>query len=97
MKKYNNTWNAKKLTINFNHKQWRQDLAFFILQKKFWNRATVTRAKTVIDNSNKKGSKVFEIFDGFGNCIKIQYKNQCEIEYSSDVDLIKQYINLKNY
>lgn len=92
MKKFNNTWNAKKLTINFNHKQWRQDLAAFIQQKKFWNHAAVTKSKSTSNNLFHKESKYFDIFDGKGNSIRIQYKNACEVEFSNDIELINEYL-----
>ena len=75
-KNYNSSWNAKKLTINFNHKQWRQDLAAFIQQKKYWDHASVTRAKSVTNNVFHKGSKSFEIFNGVGSSVTIQYKKK---------------------
>ncbi len=95
-KKYNSTWNAKKLTINFNQKQWRQDLASFIQQKKFWSHAMVTRSKSVTNNVFHKGSRCFEVFDSLGNSINIQYKNQCEIEFSNEIDLINEYISSRS-
>lgn len=95
-KKYNNSWSAKKLTINFNQKQWRQDLASFIQHKKYWNYATVTRSKSVTNNVFHKGSRFFEIFDGLGNSIKVQYKNECEVEFSNEIELIKEYLSSRS-
>ena len=33
---YKNNWVAKKMVVNFNQKQWRQDLASFIVNKLNW-------------------------------------------------------------
>lgn len=95
-KKYNSSWSAKKLTINFNQKQWRQDLAAFIQQKKYWSNVKVTRSKSVTNNVFCKGSRFFEIYDGLGNSINIQYKNQNEIEFSNELDLLNEYINSRS-
>lgn len=94
-KKYNNRWNAKKMTVNFNQKQWRQDLAAFIQRKKYWKYAIVTRSKTVSNNVFDKGSRYFEVYDGFGNNIFVQYKDQCKVEVSNEMDLILEYLDSK--
>lgn len=44
-RKYNRSWIAKKNIIDFNQKQWRQDIGYFISQRKFWYFAMVTRTK----------------------------------------------------
>lgn len=35
MRKHSSSWNAEEMTINFNQKQWRQDLAAFISKKRY--------------------------------------------------------------
>lgn len=81
MKKMKNSWYAQPLTINFNYKQWRQDLAAFIKRKQFWDYAIVSKARSI--NKNKehysKGTKWFEIFDGRGRYVKITFNNKKEI------------------
>ena len=48
------------MVVNFNQKQWRQDIASFIVNKLNWYDARVSRSKK-IDDSN--GTKEFEIFE----------------------------------
>ncbi len=74
--------------VNFNHKQWRQDIGAYIKEKKYWNIAVVSRSKAIDD----KGTKVFEISNNVGNTFKIQYRNQCDIEIADDIDLVNQYL-----
>lgn len=88
MKKYNRNWSVERLTVNFNHKQWRQDIGAFIKEKKNWDIAVVTRSKAVDD----KGSKMFEISNNIGDTFKIQYRNQCDIDLADDIDLVNQYL-----
>ena len=79
MKKYR--WYAQSLNINFNYKEWRQDLAAFVRKKLFWDFAMVSKSRTV-DFKNgfySKGNKWFEIYDSHGNWLKIIYKNQSDI------------------
>lgn len=33
-KRYNSNWDAKRLVVSFNQKQWRQDFAAFVREKK---------------------------------------------------------------
>lgn len=95
LKKYNSNWNAKKLTVNFNQKQWRQDLAAFIREKKYWHQARVTRSRAANNNPFNKGSKIFEIYNGAGGSFYIQYKNNCEIESATDLSLVEEYMKVR--
>lgn len=90
-KKYNYSWNAKKISINFNEKQWRQDLAFFIKEKQFWDITKVTRSKAINSNPLDRGIKSFEVYDQCGHSIKVIYKNEREIVSATDLDLIQKY------
>lgn len=87
MKKYSSTWSAKKLTVNFNHKQWRQDIADYIKEKKSWSSAFVTRSK--IDDDK---TKFFEIFNETGQNFIIKYSKECDVEYSDDDILVNEYL-----
>ena len=91
-KKYSSNWDAQKLTINFNQKQWRQDLAAFIKEKKFWNVTRVTRARVVSDVSSEQGIKYFEVYNLCGSSIRVVYANENEIVSSDEQELVKKYI-----
>lgn len=86
---YQNSWEAKKNIVNFNQKQWRQDLAYFVGLKKQWCNVHVSRTKFV------ENGKKFEIFDYQNNSITIIYQDKNKIISSSDHDLIKEYLNTK--
>ena len=45
MKKYR--WYAQSLKVNFNYKEWRQDLAAFVRRKLFWDFAMVSKSRAV--------------------------------------------------
>ncbi len=94
MKKYNHNWETKPLTLNFNLKQWRQDLGYFIRAKKFWDGTTrITRSKAVGSSSNRfeKGVKQFEIYNAFGGNVIVKYQNCNEILYTNEPELVKNY------
>ncbi len=61
MKKYR--WYAQSLNVNFNYKEWRQDLAAFVRRKLFWDFAMVSKSRVVDLKSGfySKGNKWFEI------------------------------------
>lgn len=92
MKIYNSSWNAKKLEIDFNQKQWRQDLAAFISQKEYWYRTKVSRSKTV-EKKTKYNSSIreFKVFDGCGGNVQIRYTNKNEIIYTTNDELVALY------
>ena len=86
---YQNSWEAKKNIVNFNQKQWRQDLAYFVSLKKQWNDVHVSRTK-LVDNGKK-----FEIFDYHNNSITIIYQDKNKIKSDSSYDLIREYLSAK--
>lgn len=93
MRTYHNIWDAKKLTINFNHKQWRQDFASFVRSKKFWNFVRVSRAKIIEKATDLiPAIKEFEVFDKYGGSFTVRYKNECEIISSTDDNLMNEYL-----
>ena len=97
---YNNNWNAKKLTINFNQKQWRQDLAAYVNEHLYWNgRVRVTRSKAIEKNSSIyfKGRRQFEIFNDSGGRVFVQYENENEIISTSHSDLINNYFKERSF
>ncbi len=92
-KHYNSTWFAEKLKVNFNLKQWRQDLAFFIREKKFWDYDTrVTRARAISNYKNDRGIKSFEVYNTYGGSVKVTYQDNNKIINSTDEELIKKYL-----
>lgn len=97
MKKYSNKWIAKPLTINFNHKEWRQDFAAFVRKKLFWDIAMVTRAKSSSKSKyyNASECREFEIYDGYGRNIKVVFKNKNGIVSISQPGLIEEYYSLR--
>ena len=76
---YRNNWTTKFLTINFNHKQWRQDFGYFVRKKEFWVGTTmVTRARILPKDKNKlvKDSvKQFKVYDPYGREVIVQFEN----------------------
>lgn len=94
-KKYNNNWNAKKLIVSFNQKQWRQDLAAYIREKLFWPEARVTRSRNISNKKADKGIKQFEIFNNTGYSISIKYKNDNEIIECSKYEVVRDYLEEK--
>ncbi len=94
-KKYNSNWNAKKLTVDFNQKQWRQDFAAYVKEKKFWDVTKVTRARIVSNNSHEKGIKYFEIFNTYGGNIVVTFLNNYQIVNSTEKELITEYLKEK--
>lgn len=71
-KRYSSSWNAKKIRINFNEKQWRQDLASFIQKKMQWAGVKVSRA-------SKGEIKEFRIFSSIGGEMTVKFRNDNEI------------------
>lgn len=96
---YNNCWNAKPLTINFNQKQWRQDIAAFCKERLSWvGGVKVTRSKTITKGVNiySKGVRQFDVFNDYGDTISIQYQNNNEIVSTTNEELVKMYIEERN-
>lgn len=92
MKNYRNNWDAEKMIVNFNQKQWRQDLASFIASKLNWIDTRVSRSKFQ-DESTK--IKIFEIFDGLNNKCVIKFTNKNEILLSSYPAITEEYLSKK--
>ena len=95
-KKYNSSWYSKEMVVDFNQKQWRQDLAAFIKNKLFWDFAKVTRSKTISNRSADKGIKTFSVYDGFYNRIEVVYEMQNHILTSTNIDIVLDYLKIKN-
>lgn len=94
MKTYNSNWNVKRLSVNFNQKQWRQDFGAFIRSKLFWDGTTrVSRAKAPSKgpNSITKGIKQFEVYNRYGGNVSIQFQNENEVLSTTHEDLVKEY------
>ena len=99
-KTYNTKWLVAPLTVNFNQKQWRQDLGAFIRSKLFWDGTTlVTRSKAKSKGPNliTKGIRTFEIYNAtYGRSVIVEYQNENEILYTTHEDLIKRYFEERN-
>lgn len=92
MKTFNSNWKAKTLTINFNQKQWRQDIAAFIRDCKKWTSTRVTRSK-IISEDKSKTIKEFQIFNENNNeFFNVQYRGENQILDSTDMALTDEYI-----
>lgn len=92
---YYSTWQVKSLAVNFNLKQWRQDIGEFIRSKKFWDGTTrVTRARTIPNNSDivAKGVKQFKVYNAYGGEVIIQFQNNSELLYTNEIDLVNDYL-----
>ncbi len=92
-KKYNRSWVAKKIVIDFNQKQWRQDIGAFISEKRYWFFAKVTRSKMLDRVTN---TKTFEIYNKHGVSFYITYQGQNKVVDCSDKDLVQKYFEDKN-
>lgn len=97
-KQYRTTWGAEKLTINFNQKQWRQDFAAFVKEKRYWAVTRVTKSRSISRNPLDKGIKTFTVYDRYGNEVKITYQNNNEIINTTDSEITLMYFEeRKNY
>lgn len=80
------SWYAKKMTINFNQKQWRQDLAEYLRRRLFWDGTTrVTRTKKTATY------KQFEVYDQFGGEVVIRYQHDNQVVHTTHQTLIDDY------
>lgn len=93
---YKNNWSPQKLVVNFNQKQWRQDLASFIVNKLNWFDVRVSRSK-MVEKSTKlnDGVREFEIYDNQNNIFKVKYSNKNEIIETSHSDILDEYMSMK--
>lgn len=97
MKKYNSNWLAKEMEVDFNQKQYRQDLAAYVSKSKFWYPTRVTRSRTVQQGNNSSECiKEFLIYNGVGGEIVIRYTNKNEIIYTTNEKILEEYLNLKH-
>ena len=92
MGKRRSIWNAKKMVVNFNFKEWRQDFAAYVQEKKYWHETRVTRAKVLDNKFYNKSIKNFEVFNRYGGSVKVSFKNKNEIIDSNEQELINQYL-----
>ena len=90
-KRYNSNWDAKKLIISFNQKQWRQDFASFVRENRFWNMTRVTRSRAISNNPLDKGIKSFEVYDQYGRSVQVTYKDDNSVISSTDEEIVKKY------
>lgn len=94
MRKYNNNWAAKRLTINFNQKQWRQDLAAYVNDHLYWmGKVMVTRSRALEKNSSiyVKGRKQFTIYNNVGGEVIVTYENENQIISTTHQELLNKY------
>lgn len=93
---YKNNWSPQKLVVSFNQKQWRQDLASFIVNKLNWFDVRVSRSK-MVEKSTKlnDGVREFEIYDNQNNILKVKYSNKNEIIETSHSDILDEYMSMK--
>lgn len=99
-KAYNSRWSVKQLNVNFNQKQWRQDFGAYVKNKLFWRGLVlVTRSKAKSKTSNlksTKGSKTFEVYNGYGGSVIVTYQKENEVLYTSHDELIEEYFEKRN-
>lgn len=91
-KKYNSNWLAKEMIVNFNEKQWRQDFASFVEKKKFWFITKVTRSKAISQRIKDKGIKWFDVYNEYGNIVRVTYKNNNTILKTTDAEIVDEYL-----
>lgn len=98
MRKYSGSWDAEEMTINFNQKQYRQDLAAFISKKRFWFHTRVSRSRTVEKKTNYNDAvKEFSIYNAHGGEEIVRYMNRNEIVYTTNEQLLSEYYTLKGF
>lgn len=96
VRKYSGSWNAEEMQINFNQKQWRQDLAAFVGKKRYWLQTRVSRSRTIEKKSNyNEAIKEFSIYDAYGGEEIVRYTNKNEIIHTTNEQLLLEYYNLK--
>lgn len=98
-KKYNNNWGARKLIVNFNQKQWRQDLAAYINEHLYWNgKVRVTRSRVTKRNSSiyLKGRKQFYVYNNIGDEVIVTYDNENKVIDTTHRELIENYLKGRN-
>ncbi len=93
IKTHNTSWKVKKVIINFNQKQWRQDFGAYVRDKLNWyGIVKVSKANKVLDIDTKaKSSKTFEVYNDNGNSVVVHFQNNNEIIGSTNETLVKQY------
>lgn len=97
---YNSKWPVKKLIVNFNEKQWRQDFGEFVRQKLYWSgRTMVTRSRAKGKNVSifSKGVKSFEVHNGYGENVIVEYQNQNQVLHTNREDLVNQYFKERGF
>lgn len=98
MRKHSGSWNAEEMTINFNQKQWRQDLAAFISKKRYWFQTKVSRSRTIEKKTNYNDAvKEFSIYNPHGGEEIIRYMNKNEIVYTTNEQLLSEYYEKKGF
>jgi len=98
MKKYNSSWSAEEMKINFNQKQWRQDFAAFISKKLYWLSTRVSRSKIIEKKTTyNEAIKEFYAYNDCGDAVIVKYTNKNEIVCTSDEDLLAEYFKLKGF
>ena len=92
MKIYKNNWEPCKMVVNFNQKQWRQDIASFIVNKLNWYDARVSRSKKIDDSNGTKEFEIFELYSEKGQSFIIRYVNKNKIIFSTNNELVNSYL-----
>lgn len=92
-KNYTKSWKAKKIIVNFNQYQWRQDLASYIMQKLNWFDVRVSRARTIEKGTDFSNAiKEFEIYGlNIDSCI-IKYQNKNVIIETTHPEILSEYL-----
>lgn len=85
------------MKINFNQKQWRQDLASFIHDKLFWPATRVTKARIISGGRTSNEIREFQVYNSNGINVTIRYKHQNNILYASDKEVIEKYFDSRRF
>lgn len=89
---------AKKLKVNFNQKQWRQDFADFVKNRLSWiSETVVTRPKAITKGVNlyHKGIKYFEIQNAMGDSVYVEFQHGNEITNTTFPNLAEDYLKAR--
>lgn len=99
-KAYNSNWSVKPLSVNFNQKQWRQDFGAYVRDHLYWDaKVRVSRSRGIGKGPNlyTKGVKQFEVYNGVGGEVSVQYQNNNEVLYTTHEELLNKYFEERGF
>ena len=93
MKVRKSSWNYKKMEVNFNYKEWRQDFASYLREKNYWESPYVGRARKAKFGSERE----FYVKDRAGREFYIRYCDKNKIIFATNVSLVEEYLKSRRF